>query len=1322
MGELDRLTASSGTLYRGSRLMTTESESSRQASPTRLPGRGTADGSAPPQVALLSNGSYGVMITDAGSGASTWRDLDVTRWREDATRDCWGQFVYVRCLLDGRIWSIANQPMPRGADQCEVAFHADRAEFRRRDGGVETCWAVCVARDHDAEVRSVTLVNHDVRACEVDVTSYAEVCLNNRRGDHGHPAFAKLFLETEFVPGTGALLSRRRPVAADQKPVWAIHVSTADSPAGGAVEYETDRLRFLGAGARPPTPPPWTPGHAFQGPPVPCWTRFSACDGGSASTRPAAPASRSSPESPKPGKRRSRWPSISGSMKPLIAPSPARDCCRHELAELALNPDDVALFNRLAGAVVFTSPVLRRPDAVAANRLGQPGLWPHAISGDRPIVLVRIDAPDDGSLVRDVVRWHAYARRRGLDPDLVILDERPGGADRLQAELAGPLLGKPGGVFVLDGGKISADDIVLLTAAARAVLGSGRRSLAEELDCQPVATALPPPLVVNQPTEPEALGIPATPPEGLRFWNGFGGFASDGREYVIVIDGTAPDGPRLPPAPWTNVIANPGFGCLVTEAGLGCSWAGNSQLNRLTPWSNDPVSDPPAEAVYLRDEDSGEVWTPTPLPRGSGAAVTVHHGQGYTRYRSRSHGLEQDLLVLVPPDDPIKLVCLSVRNLGTQPRRLSATFYAEWVLGSLRESAPLQVVCDRDEESGAVLARNVWAGDFAGSLAFAAVGSRPHSFTADRTEFLGRHGSPAAPAALGRTGLSGVVGAALDPCAALLTPILLAPGQAEEIVFVLGQADTLVQVRHLTAAYTAPGRAQEALKEVQRLWDRVLGAVQVTTPDAGLDLMVNRWLPYQVLACRVWGRSAFYQSSGAYGFRDQLQDVMALACSAPKVARDQILRSAARQFEEGDVQHWWHPPAGRGVRTRITDDLYFLPLVVHHHVTVTGDSALLDERVPFLKSPVLLPDQQEDYNLPAVSEQVGTVYEHCIRALEHGYKLGAHGLPLMGTGDWNDGMNKVGARGKGESVWNGWFFITVLNAFAELSGRRGDAARVAWCRERVEGLRVALEAHAWDGAWYRRAYFDDGSPLGSAQNDECQIDAIPQAWATISGAADPARANQALASVDDRLVHLDSKLIQLFDPPFDHGPMQPGYIKGYVPGIRENGGQYTHAAVWVVLATALQGRGDRALELWNLINPVYHATTPAEVQLYKVEPYVVCADIYGAPPHTGRGGWTWYTGSAGWLYRVALEAILGIRRRGDTLLVEPCIPCGWPGYDVAYRHGSATYRIRVENLAGAGRGVQSVLVDGQAVSGGVVPLVDDGNEHDVRVSLRRETR
>jgi cellobiose phosphorylase len=1282
---------------------------------------GLADDTAPPQVALLSNGRYGVVITAAGSGCSTWRGLDVTRWREDATRDCWGQFCYVRDAAAGTAWSAGYQPLCRAAEENEVAFHADRAEFRRRDGDTETRLAVCVAPDCDAEVRVVTVVNYSGRPRELDLTSYAEVCLNPRRADQAHPAFAKLFLETEFVPASGALLARRRPRGADQKPLWAIHVAAARGSGWGAAEYETDRARFLGRGRTPADPAALDAGASLSGTTGPVLDAvFSlrrrvrldpksqagiAFITGAAETREEAIAL---------AERFQNFEAVDRAF------SGARAGCQVELKKLGLTPEDAALFNQLAGSVIFTSPSLRQADAVAANRQGQPGLWPHAISGDLPIVLVRVAVPGDEPLMRQLVQWHAYTRGRGLILDLVILDERPGDAvDRLRADLqggvAGPLLGKPGGVFVLAAEKIPAEDRVLIAAAARAVLGGGRGPLADQIARRPVAATPARSPISSTPI----VGEPATPPEGLRFWNGFGGFTPDGREYVIVIDGTAHGGPALPPAPWTNVLANPGFGCLVTEAGLGYTWAGNSQMNRLTPWSNDPVSDSPSEVVYLRDDETGAVWTPTPLPRGPAAAVTVRHGQGYTRYTHRSGGLDQELLVLVPPDDPVKLLCLTVRNIGDRPRRLSATYYAEWVLGTLRDSAPLQVVCERDAESGSILARSAWAGPFAGLLAFAAAGPRLRSATADRAEFLGRNGTPAAPAALGRTALSGRAGPALDPCAALTTEMVLAPGQTDEVVFVVGQAELLEQVRRLVGAYTAPGRAREVLAEVQRLWDRILGAVQVATPDVGLDLMVNRWLLYQVLACRVWGRSAFYQSGGAYGFRDQLQDVMALVHSSPETARAQILRSAARQFEEGDVQHWWHPPSGIGVRTRITDDLMFLPLAVHHYVTATGDAALLDEPVPFLKSPELRPNQEEDFSLPGVSGQTGTVYEHCVRALERGYRLGPHGLPLMGTGDWNDGMNKVGAGGKGESVWNGWFFVAVLKAFAELAGRRGDTSRAAWCRERAEALRAALEANAWDGGWYRRAYFDDGTPLGSAQNDECQIDAIPQAWAVISGAADPARAQRAMAAVEARLVRPEGKLIQLFDPPFDRGALQPGYIKGYVPGIRENGGQYTHAATWVVLAVALQGRGDRALELWNMLNPIHHATTPAEVEHYKVEPYVVCADVYGVPPHVGRGGWTWYTGSASWLYRVALEAILGFRLTGDTLRVEPCVPPRWPGYEITYRHGSATYRVQVDNPAGTGRGVVAVSVDGQPVEGGAVPLRDDGREHDVRVTLGR---
>jgi cellobiose phosphorylase len=1276
-----------------------------------------------PTIALLSNGSYGVMITSAGAGYSTWRGLDVTRWREDATRDCWGQFYYVREVGSGSAWSIGSQPLPKSADESGFEFHADRAEFWRRDGDVETRCAIVVVPDADAEVRAVTLVNHGRRHRELELTSYAEVCLNDRRADQAHPAFAKLFLETSFDPRSGALVARRRPRGANEEPIFAIHTSASGGVTGEEIEYETDRLRFLGRGRTPANPAALDAGSRLSrttGPvldPILAVRRRVDLDAGMTARIAFVTGAADSYETAiGMGERFGQFEAIDQIF------ADAKVHSQRELRELELSLQDIGLFDRLAASVVFTNSSLRDLAAVATNRMGQPGLWPHSISGDLPIVLARVARDDDEGIVRQLVRWRTYTRRRGLKLDLVILDERVGEiADRLRAELqmgaAGDMLGKPDGVFFLTADKVPADDKVLLSAAARAVLDGGRGSLTDLIEQH----------AGPRPTRPAPL-IPATvattsvaqhgqPPDGLSFWNGIGGFTPDGREYVIVIDGVSEGRPTLPPAPWTNVLANPWFGCLVTEAGLGYSWAGNSQMNRLTPWSNDPSSDPPGEAIYLRDEETGEFWTPTPLPRGPRATVTVRHGQGYTRFAHVSSSLRQDLLVFVPPDDPIKLVCLTVRNDDNRPRRLTATYYAEWVLGTARENAPLQVVCEHDRESGAILARNAWAGDFARKIAFVASGAAAQSVSADRTEFLGEHGSVSIPAAMKRVGLSGRASPALDPCAAVTTEVTLSPGETKQVVFVLGQADSLAEVHRLIHQYAQGGGADLLLAEVQQQWDRLLNALQVATPDQGIDLMLNRWLVYQVLACRVWARSAFYQSGGAYGFRDQLQDVMALVYSAPAEARAQILRSAARQFEEGDVQHWWHPPSGIGVRTRITDDLYFLPLVVHHYVVTTGDTDLLDEVVPFIASPVLREGQEEEFNLPAVSAQTGTVYEHCVRALKYGYRLGPHGLPLMGTGDWNDGMNKVGVHGNGESVWNGWFFVSVLNAFAEVAERRSQSEDASWCRERAEQLRIALEANAWDGAWYRRAYFDDGTPLGSAQNDECQIDAIPQAWAVISGSASPARTQSAMDAVQRRLVRTGEKLIQLFDPPFDKGALQPGYIKGYVPGIRENGGQYTHAATWVVLATAMQGRGDRATELWNLINPIYHATTAEEVQRYKVEPYVVCADVYGAAPHTARGGWTWYTGAASWLYRVAIERILGFQLRGDTVRFEPCIPLTWPGFLLTFRHRSATYRIVVDNSAGTGRGVRLIELDGQELPNHTVPLSDDGKTHSVRVQL-----
>ncbi|HEY8019829.1 MAG TPA: glycosyl hydrolase family 65 protein, partial [Thermoanaerobaculia bacterium] len=843
-----------------------------------------------------------------------------------------------------------------------------------------------------------------------------------------------------------------------------------------------------------------------------------------------------------------------------------------------------------------------------------------------------------------------------------------------------------------------------------AVLNSRQGSLAEQIVRHlRAAPAVRPP----RPATPSAPAADLPPPRfDLDFWNGLGGFADGGREYVVVLG----EG-QWTPAPWINVVANPAFGFLVSESGAGYTWAGNSRENQLTPWSNDPISDPPGEALFVRDEESGEIWGPTALPIRDGWPYVARHGQGYSRFQHECRGIALELLQLVPLADPVKISRLVVENRSGAPRTLTVTAYAEWVLGSSRSASAPFVVTELDAGSGAIFARNAWNEDYAGRVAFADLGGRQTSWTADRAEFLGRNGGLDAPSALAAgTALGARSGAEFDPCAAFRATLELAPGERQELRFLLGQGEDEAGARSLIEAYR--GADLDALLAViTRHWDDVVGALQVKTPDRSLDLMVNRWLLYQTLACRLEARTAFYQAGGAYGFRDQLQDAMALAVADRAVLREQVLRAAARQFHEGDVQHWWHPPSGKGVRTRISDDRLWLPYAVHHYLEVTGDLALLDEEVPFIDGAPLGPAERESYFLPAVSAERATLFEHCARALDRSLEAGRHGLPLIGTGDWNDGMNRVGAGGQGESVWLAWFLHANLWEFARYADARGEKARAARWRGRVQELKAAVEMAGWDGDWYRRAFYDDGTPLGSAADAECRIDALAQSWAVISGAADPERARRAMAAVEEYLVRRGDGLVLLFTPPFDHTPRDPGYIKGYLPGTRENGGQYTHAALWTCIGFAALGDGDKAGELFAILNPINHASTRAGVYRYKVEPYVVAADIYAERQHVGRGGWSWYTGSAGWMYRAGVEWLLGFRLRGASLHLDPVIPRAWPGFEITFRYHSARYRLTVENPRGVCRGVTKVTLDGGEIQVREIPLADDGKEHRIEVVL-----
>jgi cyclic beta-1,2-glucan synthetase len=1279
-----------------------------------------------PRTHLLSNGRYAVMLTAAGSGYSRWRDVAVTRWREDLTLDSWGSYVFLRDAQTNEVWSAGYQPSGIEPDTYEATFYEDRAEFTRRDRALTTTLEVVVSPEDDVEVRRVSITNSGMRTREIQVTSYAEVCLASQAADAAHPAFSNLFVQTEFVREAGALLATRRRQSERETPVWAAHVVAVEGETVGELQCETDRSRFIGRGHDVRNPVSIVDGRPLSNTvgsvldPVISLRRTVRISPGTTARVAFSTIVATARDQVMELADKYRGPTTVERTLAL-----AWTQAQVQLHHLGIGLDEAHLFQRLANSVLYSDTSMRpSSDVLIRSTLERSALWAHGISGDLPIVLVRIDETEDLEIVRQMLRAHEYWRTKQLSADLVVINERSSSyAQDLQACLEGLVRGSRlrlspdtdnvrGSIFLLRADLISAQERALLQTVARCVLLSRRGTLSEQIirSQRSEVLVLPSP---RQSRSAKRMDVPLPQPP-LDFFNGLGGFADEGQEYVTVL------GENLrTPAPWVNVIANPSFGFLVSESGSGHTWSLNSHENQLTPSSNDPVTDPPGEAIYIRDESTGEVWSPTALPiREEVAPYIARHGQGYSRFHHGSHGILTELLQFVPSDDPIKISRLTLRNDSGRARRLSVTAYAEWVLGSSRSITAPYLVTELDSKTGAIFARSLLGGEFGGRIAFADLGGRQASLTGDRTEFLGRNGARERPAALEEGGpLSGKLGAGLDPCAALQASIELIPGASAEIVFFLGQAETEEQARELLGRYRA-ANLNTVLAKVTGQWNRLLNTVQITTPDPAMDILMNRWLLYQTLASRVWARAAFYQLSGAYGFRDQLQDGMALCAGKPEITREHLLRAASRQFIEGDVQHWWHPPSGRGVRTRISDDLLWLPYAVINFIETTGEIALLDEVVPFLRGGALADGQNESYFQPQVSEARATLFEHCARALDRSLAVGSHGLPLMGTGDWNDGMNRVGEHGKGESVWLGWFLHTILWEFSKIADSRGEHERAEAWRLHVSALKAALEREGWDGEWYRRAYFDDGTPLGSAENAECRIDSIAQSWGVMSGAAEPARALRAMGAVDRQLVRRPEGLIVLFTPPFDRTPDDPGYIKGYVPGIRENGGQYSHAAAWTAIAFAALGDGDKACELFHMLNPITHTSSRASVQRYKVEPYVVAGDVYAEPPHVGRGGWTWYTGSAGWLYRAGLESILGFRVRGTLLSIDPCIPRHWPGYSVTFRFCSSTYQIRVNNPSGVSRGIASVSMDGKTVVGRAnVPLMDDGAEHRVIVEM-----
>ncbi|WP_234992388.1 GH36-type glycosyl hydrolase domain-containing protein [Roseisalinus antarcticus] len=1246
---------------------------------------------------VLSNGRYAVMLTPTGGGYSRWRDLAITRWRPDPSQAALGSFILARDVKSGARWSAAVQPTGAGPRRHNAVFCEHQTSFSHHEKKLGMTTEVVVSAEDDAEARRVTLTNTGGHAREIDLTSYAELVLAPQASDLAHPAFSKLFVVTDFMADLGAIIATRRRRAATDPEIWVAHIGVVEGSESAPVQYETDRAKFIGRGRDIGTaemaegPLSGSTGTVLD--PVLALRRRVVVPPGGMARVTFWTVVAETPEALLDQVDRHRDPSA---FERAVTLSWTQS--QVQLRHLGVSPSAAVDFQRLGGMILRDDPRLRAtPGQIDAGMGPQSTLWAMGISGDLPIILFRISDSEDTAALHEMLAAHDYLRMRQLDVDLVILNDRASSyVQDLQSAIdvavrsaqtrprsAADLGATQGAIHTLRADLVTAEQQDMLRAVAHVILLANRGGIGAQIDALlPVAPS--PPLL----SAPAPSPASAAPDLDLEFFNGTGGFAEDGREYVTILR----DG-HTTPAPWINVVANPNFGFAVSAEGSGPVWAENSRENQLTPWSNDPVCDPSGDAIYLHDLDSGALWTPTALPiRGRGTYV-ARHGFGYSRFEHAAHGIAADMVQFVPLDDPVRITRLTLRNAGDTVRRLSVTAYAEWVLGTSRSATAAHITTTQDAESGAVFARNPFGLAFPGRVAFADLGAETRSVTGDRSEVLGREGSMARPAGIGAGLLSGRTGPALDPCAALQRHVTLAPQESVDVLFLLGQAASPEAARDLIRRHRAQD-PETTLRAVRQHWTDLLTAVQVTTPDRAMDILLNGWLLYQTLACRIWARAGFYQASGAYGFRDQLQDGMALTALRPGMTRAHLLRAASRQFPEGDVQHWWLPHSGQGVRTRISDDRVWLGFGVAQYISVSGDAAILDEQIPFVDGPPLAEGAHDDFFLPTISDTQASLFEHCARGLDQSIDLtGANGMPLIGTGDWNDGMNRVGEGGRGTSVWLGWLLIATIDAMAPHADVRDPVRATRWRAHRTRVLQ-AIETEGWDGAWYRRGTFDDGTPLGSTTSDECRVDSIAQSWAVLSGAADPVRAAMAMASMSEHLIKLDPGLALLFTPPFDSTPLDPGYIKGYPPGLRENGGQYSHAAMWAILAYCRMGEGDAAGALFALVNPINHALTPEAAAVYKVEPYVVAADVYSTAPHEGRGGWTWYTGSAGWMYRAGIEGILGLTQTGPDLVLAPCFPGHWPRLAATVRLGDTRLAITIDNPNRTGRGIRTALLNG----------------------------
>ncbi|WP_019223162.1 GH36-type glycosyl hydrolase domain-containing protein [Bartonella rattaustraliani] len=1262
---------------------------------------------------LLSNGFYSTLLTANGSGYSRWHNYAITRFIPDVTEDQQGTLFFLRDTHNGHWWSATGEPTRILEEETTCIFTDEKAEYIKTVDGIKSTLECLITSEGCGEGRRLQLMNTTNKDRLIEVTSYGELALATMDNDSAHPVFSRMFIETEIAEERKTIFATRRKRSPKDPEICIAHFVADLTGSLQETEAETDRSLFIGRGRSIHQPAAFDKN-----------ARFSNSQGCvldpiiSLRCRVKIPAHEKvelifwtfaahTKETLRHHIQHYRQPNI---FQQELSMAWTRS--QVSLYQNGIDLKAAITFQKYATPLLYPDKTWRLPSAILAKTLGkQSDLWPMSISGDIPILLLRLDNEGGITVLRELLKAHEYWRMRGLIVDLVILNEQTFSyIQNTQRNIEWVCesyrhhtheTNKHQHIFTLQRNQISEQSFKTLLAAARIILHAQNGSLSEQLkeleenrfesaidnryqesrskinderpykgrlEATQTKQSLFASIGLTSQQKPSPLFVNG---DDLRYWNGYGGF-NQHNAYVIRLHGN-----NTTPHPWINVVANKNFGFHVSAEGALFTWANNSRDYQLTPWSNDPVSNRPGEALYLVDRLSLKCFSPvSAVECDENVVYEACHDFGFSTFKSTHSEIALELTHTLDQEKPVRFSRLILKNEGKKSRSLRLYYYVEWILGNIRTKYAPFILPSYDSNRGAHFIQNPYHIEKSQQVTFLAASEMPTSTTADRTEFIGLTGTVIHPHAIRKAGtLSNTVEAGGDPCSAFTYDIDLLPGQTKEIIFYLGSAENRQDAENLLDQ-VRKCNFETLLTQQKQQWNDFVSPFQVKTPDPSFDLMVNHWLPYQTYACRMMARAAFYQASGAFGFRDQLQDSLSLLSLKPELAREQLLNATEHQFLEGDVQHWWLPETNAGIRTRISDDIVWLAYGTALYVNTTGDYALLDTPTAFIEGASLTAQQNEAYFQPTQSFQSATVYEHCVLALDLAIKrCGPHGLPLILGGDWNDGMNLVGIEGKGESVWLGWFLGTTLQAFISLAQKRGDNNHVKTWSAYLERLKKSLEKNGWDGAWYRRGYFDDGTPLGSKINDECQIDTIAQSWAVISQMASLKRQKQAMTSMLEHLCDETGGLIRLFWPPFNKTTLEPGYIKGYPPGVRENGGQYTHGAIWSILALAEMDENDKAYALFSMINPITHGCNP---EIYRVEPYVMAADIYAIEPHRGQGGWTWYTGSAGWCYRAATQAILGIKRQDDQLFLHPHLPSSWPKYEAKMKFHDAVYTIKVQ--------------------------------------------